>query len=76
MEDGYYDDFPPEVIKKYKLKVSEKIKDPAGEPCKRQKLSETSEVRKLSENYSKHNQSSEENIPEQKSEHKPNEANS
>jgi len=25
--DGFYDDFPPEIIKRYKLKVSQKIQD-------------------------------------------------
>lgn len=36
MEEGYFDDFPPEIIKEFNLKVSNK-------PNKRQKVSENEE---------------------------------
>ena len=42
-EDGFYDDFPPEIIKEFGLRVSTKIKSPI---YKRQKLSETQDAKK------------------------------
>lgn len=75
VEDGFFDDFPPYVIKKYNLKVSGKAKDTAF-TNKRQKLSENTEAKKLGDNEQNFGSADGNEEPDLKSNEKVSEINS